>query len=58
MNETRRSCKPFATFTAEFGPPGYMPTVPFTGKPVADLWEVNQWMTDYISAKYVEWFNE
>ncbi|WP_169082356.1 sugar phosphate isomerase/epimerase family protein [Paenibacillus sp. PL91] len=48
----------FATFTAEFGPPCYMPTVPFTNKPVADLWEVNQWMTDYISANYVEWFKD
>lgn len=46
-----------ATFTAEFGPPGYMPTEPFTNKPVADLWDVNQWMTDYISAKFAEWFN-
>lgn len=45
------------TFTAEFGPPGYMPTEPFTNKPVTDLWEVNQWMTDYISAKFAEWFN-
>ncbi|WP_053375104.1 sugar phosphate isomerase/epimerase family protein [Paenibacillus sp. FJAT-27812] len=50
--------KAFATFTAEFGPPGYMPTEPFTNKPVADLWEVNQWMSDYISANYAEWFNE
>ncbi|WP_028608738.1 sugar phosphate isomerase/epimerase family protein [Paenibacillus harenae] len=38
-----------ATFTAEFGPPGYMPTIPYTNEPVADLWEVNQWMTDHFA---------
>lgn len=32
------------TFTPEFGPPGYMPTLPYTRQPVADLWEVNEWM--------------
>lgn len=45
----------FTTFTAEFGPPGYMPTLPFTNVPVADLWEVNQWMTDYYRAQFSEW---
>jgi sugar phosphate isomerase/epimerase len=25
----------------EFGPPGYMPTLPYTRQPVADLWEIN-----------------
>jgi sugar phosphate isomerase/epimerase len=42
----------FATFTAEFGPPGYMPTDPFTNEPVADLWEVNEWITDMVKAKF------
>ena len=32
------------TFTPEFGPPGYMPTLPYTKQPVADLWELNAWM--------------
>jgi hypothetical protein len=32
------------TFTPEFGPPGYMHTLPFTGQPVADLWDVCLWM--------------
>ncbi|MEP0766137.1 MAG: sugar phosphate isomerase/epimerase [Fimbriimonadia bacterium] len=31
------------TFTPEFGPPGYMHTLPFTDVPVADLWEVCLW---------------
>jgi len=32
------------TFTPEFGPPGYMHVLPFTRQPVADLWEVNDWI--------------
>ncbi|MCC3372069.1 sugar phosphate isomerase/epimerase [Cohnella sp. REN36] len=34
------------TFTPEFGPPGYMPTLPYTKQPIADLWELNLWMAD------------
>ncbi|CAH1200549.1 hypothetical protein PAECIP111893_01437 [Paenibacillus plantiphilus] len=47
--------RPFATFTAEFGPPGYMHTLPFTNTPVSDLWEVNQWMTEFVSEKFMSW---
>ena len=32
------------TMTAEFGPDGYLHTLPFTGMPVANLDEVNRWM--------------
>ncbi|NRF95901.1 sugar phosphate isomerase/epimerase [Paenibacillus frigoriresistens] len=32
------------TFTPEFGPPAYMPRLPFTNQPVADLWQVCLWM--------------
>jgi hypothetical protein len=32
------------TLTPEFGPPGYMHTLPFTNQPVADLWDVCLWM--------------
>lgn len=28
----------------EFGPVSYMPTEPFTGKPLSDQWEINKWM--------------
>ncbi|WP_337101106.1 TIM barrel protein [Paenibacillus sp. YIM B09110] len=54
--EQKRRNQSYATFTAEFGPPGYMPTEPFTNKPVVDLWEVNQWTTDYIMKNFNEWF--
>lgn len=32
------------TMTPEFGPDGYLHTLPFTGEPLADLWEINQWI--------------
>ena len=32
--------------TTEFGPPEYMPTLPYTRQPVANLWEINLWMRD------------
>jgi hypothetical protein len=35
----------------EFGPPGYMQTLPFTRQPVADLWEVCLWMRDKLKAE-------
>jgi sugar phosphate isomerase/epimerase len=36
------------TVTAEFGPPPYMPILPFTRKPVADQFEVNRYMKDLV----------
>jgi xylose isomerase-like TIM barrel protein len=32
------------TMTPEFGPDGYLHTLPFTEAPVADLWDINTWM--------------
>ncbi len=32
------------TMTPEFGPDGYLHLLPHTQEPVADLWELNQWM--------------
>ena len=34
------------TMTPEFGPDGYLHTLPFTNVPVADLWEINCWMAE------------
>ena len=31
------------TLTPEYGPPGYLQTLPYTRQPVADLWEVSDW---------------
>lgn len=33
----------FMTFTPEYGPPGYLHTLPHTNVPVADLWSVCLW---------------
>jgi sugar phosphate isomerase/epimerase len=32
------------SMTPEFGPDGYLHTLPFTGAPIADLWGLNCWM--------------
>jgi len=34
------------TMTPEFGPDGYLHLLPYTQKPVADLWEINRWMAN------------
>ncbi|MEO0338222.1 MAG: sugar phosphate isomerase/epimerase [Bacteroidota bacterium] len=40
------------TMTTEFGPPSYMPTLPFTNQPVTDLWAVNKHMKDLWRERY------
>lgn len=34
------------TMTPEFGPDGYLHLLPHSQEPVADLWELNQWMAN------------
>ncbi len=34
------------TFVPEYGPPTYMPTLPATGQPASDLWDVCLWSAD------------
>jgi hypothetical protein len=34
--------------TTEFGPEPYMPTLPFSKTPVADQWELNLLMKEYL----------
>jgi sugar phosphate isomerase/epimerase len=40
------------TITTEFGPFPYMPTLPWTGMPVASQWEINCYMMDYLGKRY------
>jgi sugar phosphate isomerase/epimerase len=40
------------TFLTEFGPPNYLPTLPFTNVPVANLWEINVHMLKTLKARY------
>lgn len=42
------------TFTPEYGPPGYMHTLPYTKQPLADLWSVCLWMGQRFAARYRE----
>jgi len=42
---------PEITITPEFGPPVYMPTLPYTRQPVADLWEINLHMRDLLKSR-------
>ncbi len=40
------------TFTPEYGPPGYMPTLPYTRQPIANLWEVCLWGAERIRRRW------
>ena len=40
------------TFLTEFGPPDYMPTVPYTRQPVANQWDINVHMLKTLRARY------
>ncbi len=43
---------PFATISPEFGPPAYLPTLPYTRQPVADQWAINKHMMDLLRKRY------
>ena len=43
------------TMTPEFGPDGYLHTLPFTGQPVADLWQINSWMGQNEKLHFQNW---
>lgn len=40
------------TFLTEFGPPSYMPTLPYTRQPLANQWEINVFMKNLIKQRY------
>ncbi|HTR42525.1 MAG TPA: sugar phosphate isomerase/epimerase [Pseudomonadales bacterium] len=46
------------TMTPEFGPDGYLQCEPFTGKPVADLKEINNWMAKREREHFRNWTKE
>lgn len=43
------------TLTPEFGPDGYLHTLPWTQAPVADLWEINRWIGATERAHFDRW---
>lgn len=40
------------TILTEFGPPDYMPTLPYTRQPVADQWAINVYMMNLLRKRY------
>jgi len=44
----------YFTFNPEFGPPNYMPTLPHTCQPVADLWDVCLWTAKRFETRFNE----
>ncbi|WP_296704523.1 sugar phosphate isomerase/epimerase [Algoriphagus sp.] len=51
--ETIRNSKDeIFTITTEFGPPPYLPTIPFTNKPIADQWEANVYIMKAIKERF------
>lgn len=40
------------TVLTEFGPPHYMPTIPYSDKPVANQWEINAYMLKTLRERY------
>ena len=42
----------FSTVTPEFGPPGYLHTLPHTNVPVADLAKVVDWMSQRLKTRF------
>jgi sugar phosphate isomerase/epimerase len=48
----RRGAK-MLTICTEFGPPRYLPVMPYTRQPVANLWEINVWMCNLLKERLV-----
>jgi hypothetical protein len=42
------------TVDPEYGPPGYMHTLPYTNQPVADLWDICAWTAYRLSARWMD----
>lgn len=40
------------TFLTEFGPPDYLPALPYTRQPVANQWEINVYMMNLLRKRY------
>lgn len=48
----RKSGKKVLTFTTEFGPAGYLPTLPYTQQPVSSQWNQNVEMMKLLRDRY------
>jgi sugar phosphate isomerase/epimerase len=52
MKQAETEKRPFQTFLCEFGPPYYLPALPYTQQPVADQWAVNVYMMRLLRERY------
>jgi sugar phosphate isomerase/epimerase len=52
LDNRRNAGAAFLGFTTEFGPPPYMPVIPFTRQPVADQFDINCYMKDLLRNRY------
>jgi len=52
-NQKARGVKT-VTVTPEFGPPGYMHTLPHTNVPVANLWNVCNWIAKRVKERFAD----
>jgi sugar phosphate isomerase/epimerase len=50
--ETKKKEGKRITFLTEFGPPDYMPTLPYTRQAVADQWAINVYMMEVLRKRY------
>lgn len=50
--ETKKKEGKRMTFLTEFGPPDYMPTLPYTRQAVADQWAINVHMMEVLRKRY------
>lgn len=52
-----RAGRSISTMTPEFGPDGYLHTVPFSAVPVADLADLNLWMAERQRSRFADRFS-
>lgn len=52
VDRYRKEGKKCLTITTEFGPAGYLPTLPYTRQPVADQWQLNVYMLHKLKERY------
>jgi sugar phosphate isomerase/epimerase len=43
-----------STLTPEYGPPGYLHTLPNTRQPVADVWEISDWQAQRAAERFAQ----
>lgn len=56
--QQKTSGRDTSTLTPEFGPDGYCHLLPYTQAPVADIWQINQWMNRRERQVFHEFFND